>query len=366
MKAAPLIRALRAHAEAPEVALVHTGQHYDVTMNSLLFQGLGLPEPDVNLEVGSGTHAQQTGAILQRFEPVLDRLSPACVIVVGDVNSTLACSLVAAKKRVPIVHVEAGLRSFDRAMPEEINRVLTDRIADVLYVTERSAIDNLRREGVEPDRIHFVGNVMIDSLLAARANAISPRIVLERQGIDASVLDRASGFGIVTLHRPSNVDDVQALRESFEILLEVGRRLPLLCPLHPRTRAKLEQFGLRDRMDTGAIIALPPQGYLEMVGLMAGASLVITDSGGIQEETTALGIPCLTMRLNTERPVTVEEGSNTLVGRDRSHILEAVDAVLAGKGKRGKVPELWDGKASIRIADHLVAWLRQQACSIHE
>ena len=360
MKAAPLIRALRSDAAAPRAMLVHTGQHYDVAMNDRLFADLELEPPDVNLDVGSGTHAQQTAEIMRRFEPVVDEAAPSCVVVVGDVNSTLACSLVAVKKGIPVVHVEAGLRSFDRTMPEEINRLLTDQIADVLYITERSAAENLRREGISMARVHFVGNVMIDSLKAGLQHAIPPAVVFASNGVDTLLGDKRR-FGVVTLHRPSNVDQPDSLVEALTILGEVSRELTLVCPLHPRTRANIERFGLWGSMDGRRLIALPPQGYLETLGLIRDATLVITDSGGIQEETTALGVPCLTMRENTERPITVEQGTNTVVGRDRSLILRCVAEIRAGVGKRGRIPELWDGRASERIVAHLLPWLAQRA-----
>ena len=299
MKMAPLVRAFSARPNLPGVVLVHTGQHYDVAMNERLFTGLGLPAPDLNLEVGSGTHAVQTAEIMRRFEPVLDELSPSCVIVVGDVNSTLACSLVASKKGIPIVHIEAGLRSFDREMPEEINRVLTDQIAGRLYTTERSAAEHLKREGIAEERIVFAGNVMIDSLRAHRKQAIDPAVTLAREGIAGDFLHGANGYGVVTLHRPSNVDDAHALAESLTILREVANRLPLIWPVHPRAEINIERFGLSARITGTRIALLPPQGYLEMLGLLANARLVLTDSGGIQEETTALAVPCLTMRENT-------------------------------------------------------------------
>jgi len=357
MKVAPLLRAFAARPELPPVVLVHTGQHYDVAMNQRLFADLELPAPDINLEAGSGTHAVQTAEIMQRFEPVVDRLQPSCVIVVGDVNSTLACSLVAAKKHVRVVHVEAGLRSYDREMPEEINRVLTDQIADLLYTTERTAGDNLLREGIAPDRIRFVGNVMIDSLLMHRSRAISPSATLGDAGLAATYGSDAAGFGVVTLHRPSNVDEPEALRGLLSILGDIARRLPLLWPVHPRARGNIERFGLTPLIAAARIALLPPQGYLEMLGLLSHAKLVLTDSGGVQEETTALNVPCLTMRENTERPITVEQGTNTLVGRDRRKTLECVDVVLASGGKRGRIPELWDGHAADRIAEDLSRWL---------
>jgi UDP-N-acetylglucosamine 2-epimerase (non-hydrolysing) len=357
MKMAPLVKAFSARADLPGVVLVHTGQHYDVDMNERLFADLGMPAPDLNLEVGSGTHAVQTAEIMKRFEPVVDDLAPSCVVVVGDVNSTLACSLVASKMRTPVVHVEAGLRSFDREMPEEINRVLTDQIADRLYTTERSAAAHLAREGVAPERIVFVGNVMIDSLLAHRARALAPAQTLSRSGADASLVLDAAGFGVVTLHRPSNVDTATALAESLEVLRDVAARVPLVWPVHPRAKANIDRFGLACLLAGTRIALLPPQGYLEMLGLLAGARLVLTDSGGIQEEATALDVPCLTMRDNTERPITVDEGTNTLVGRDRAKTTACVDAILRDGGKRGRIPELWDGHASERIAADLAQWL---------
>lgn len=357
MKMAPLLSAFRARSDLPGAVLVHTGQHYDWLMNDQLFRDLGLPPPDVNLEVGSGSHAVQTAEIMRRFEPVLDDYAPSCVVVVGDVNSTLACSLVAVKKHVPVVHVEAGLRSFDRTMPEEINRLVTDQLAEVLYTTEPAAAQNLAREGIAPEKIHFVGNVMIDSLLAHLPHAVSAASTLDKAGLSVD----GRGFGLVTLHRPSNVDEPEALTETVEILREVSERLPLVWPVHPRTRTHLERFGLAARLATPSIALLPPAGYLEMLGLLAAARLVLTDSGGVQEETTALSIPCLTLRDNTERPITVERGTNTLVGRNRKRILCLVEAILAGRGKKGERPEGWDGRAAERIAAHLAGWLARRA-----
>jgi UDP-N-acetylglucosamine 2-epimerase (non-hydrolysing) len=362
MKMAPLLRAFRAHSALPPAALVHTGQHYDPMLNDRLFEDLALPRPDINLGVGSGTHAQQTAEVMRRFEPVVDEHRPSCVVVVGDVNSTLACSLVAVKKGVPVAHVEAGLRSFDRAMPEEINRVLTDQISDLLYTTERSAHENLAREGIPAQRMHFAGNVMIDSLLFHRNRAVPAAQTLTRAGRGEFA---AEGYGVVTLHRPSNVDEPEALRSSLGILHAVSERLPLVCALHPRTVARIDGFGLSGLLKTGRIAVLPPQGYLEMLGLMAEATLVLTDSGGMQEESTALAVPCLTMRENTERPITVEQGTNTLVGRDPVLILRLVGEILASGGKRGRTPELWDGHAAERIAAHLAGWLATRPLPIH-
>lgn len=364
MKMAPLVRAFGEQPALPRAVLIHTGQHYDIAMNERLFADLALPPPEINLEVGSGTHAVQTAEIMRRFEPVVDQYQPSCVIVVGDVNSTLACSLVAVKKFVPVVHVEAGLRSFDEAMPEEINRVITDRIASVLYTTESAAAENLRREGVAAGRIHFAGNVMIDSLRACRRRAVPPADTLRRAGVDRSKLDPDAPFGLVTLHRPSNVDTARALAEAVETLRQVSSRVPLVWPIHPRTRANIARFDLDRVLSASAIVLLEPLGYLEALGMMAGSSLVLTDSGGIQEETTALGVCCLTLRENTERPVTVTEGTNTLVGRDRDLILRLVEEILRGDGKRGRVPPLWDGHAAQRIAAHLANWLQREPATV--
>lgn len=357
MKMAPILRAMAAHVPPLPVLLVHTGQHYDRDMSDRLFDDLRLPRPDVNLEVGSGTHAIQTAEVMRRFEPVVDAHKPSCVVVVGDVNSTLACSLVAVKKGVPVVHIEAGLRSYDRAMPEEINRILTDQISDRLYTTERTAEENLAREGVPPDRVCFAGNVMIDSVIFGRASARSAKDTLQACHVDPLVLSHPIGYGVVTLHRPSNVDHPETLRALLGVLGEVAASLPLVFALHPRTRSNIDRFGLAAMTDPVRMALLPPLGYLEMLGLMAGATVVLTDSGGLQEETTALGVPCLTLRENTERPITVEQGTNTLVGRNRDTILSAIREVLDGRGKRGRVPELWDGHAADRIAADLYKWL---------
>jgi UDP-N-acetylglucosamine 2-epimerase (non-hydrolysing) len=358
MKMAPILRALAAHQPPIPALLVHTGQHYDHGMSHQLFVDLGLPTPDINLEVGSGSHAVQTAEVMKRFEPVIDEHKPSCVLVVGDVNSTLACTLVAVKRGVPVAHVEAGLRSYDRKMPEEINRVLTDQVADRLYTTERSALDNLLREGVAAERVVFTGNVMIDSLMDSRANARSAADTLRTHGLDPQLLDHPNGYAVVTMHRPSNVDEPEVLRALLETLSTVSKQLPLVFAMHPRTRSNIERFGLNGLLDPAAVAILPPQGYLEMVGLMDGAKMVLTDSGGLQEETTALGVPCLTMRENTERPITVEQGTNTMVGRDRAAILGGVAEILAGRGKTGRVPEYWDGQAAKRIAADLWPWLK--------
>ncbi len=363
MKMAPLVRAFAARHDLPEVVLIHTGQHYDVTMNERLFADLELPRPDFNLEAGSGSHAVQTAEIMKRFETVIDELDPSCVIVVGDVNSTLACSLVASKKRTPVIHVEAGLRSFDRDMPEEINRLVTDQLADLLYTTERSAAENLAREGIPPERIYFAGNVMIDTLLRYRQRAVPPVETLTRGGVTPSFIADAAGYGVVTLHRPSNVDEAAALRDVLAILCDVAEQLPLIWPVHPRARHNMERLGLLPLLTGARIALLEPQGYLEMLGLIVDARLVLTDSGGIQEETTSLSVPCMTMRENTERPITVEQGTNTLVGRNHARIRACVDDILKAGGKRGRLPELWDGHAAERIAEHLAMWLAQRNLS---
>ncbi|MDP2867669.1 non-hydrolyzing UDP-N-acetylglucosamine 2-epimerase [Methyloversatilis sp.] len=360
MKMAPILRAFDEHAPAIPWVLVHTGQHYDHAMNERLFSGLRLPTPQHNLEVGSGTHAVQTAEIMKRFEPLVDDIKPSCVLVVGDVNSTLACALVAVKKHIAVVHVEAGLRSGDRAMPEEINRILVDRISDRLYTTERSALANLTGEGVDASWVHFAGNVMIDSLLSSRSLAVPPAATLTEHGIDPALI--ADGcYGVVTLHRPSNVDDPEQLKRLAGMLAKAAERLPLVFAIHPRTRSNLERFGLGALLDNPRIALLPPLGYLEMLGLMDGATVMITDSGGLQEETTALSVPCITLRENTERPITAEQGTNTVVGSDETLFARCLDDTLATGGKRGRVPEYWDGAAAPRIAADLYAWLQARA-----
>lgn len=353
MKIAPVIAALRAEPFRLRTRLVHTGQHYDVAMNERFFQQLGIPAPDINLEVGSLSHAEQTAEIMRRIEPVLDAESPAALVVVGDVNSTIACALVAAKKGIPIAHVEAGLRSYDRTMPEEVNRVLTDQISEWLFTTERKALDNLSREGVDERKVHFVGNVMIDTLLGQRPHAIPAAETLAAAPDPDVFLRAANGFGVLTLHRPSNVDDPQVLRRLLTALQRISEQVPLVFPVHPRTVSRIEAAGLEPVLASSRILRLPPLGYLEMLGLMSAARLVLTDSGGMQEETTALGVPCLTLRENTERPITVEEGTNTIVGTDAQRIEQAVAEIITSGGKSGRIPELWDGHAAQRIAEVL-------------
>jgi UDP-N-acetylglucosamine 2-epimerase (non-hydrolysing) len=355
IKMAPVIRALTEGPRPVGVRLVHTGQHYDTDMNTQFFEALGIPAPDVNLAVGSASHAVQTAEIMRRFEPVLDEHPPAAVLVVGDVNSTLACALVAAKKGVPVIHVEAGLRSFDRAMPEEINRVLTDQISDVLFTTEKNALDNLLREGVDGSRVHFVGNVMIDTLKLNLEKAVPAEVTLRHHGAPPGWGE--AGFAALTLHRPSNVDNADLLGSLLETIAEVSARLPVAFSLHPRTRARIKQFGFDSLLKAPRILTMPPLGYLQMLGMMREAKVFLTDSGGIQEETTALGTPCITLRESTERPITEEEGTNTVVGQRRDRILAAIDDILMSGGKKGRIPQLWDGNASHRIALVLRRWL---------
>ena len=354
MKIAPIMRAFSQSTSALSARLLHTGQHYDAAMKHAFFDQLHIPEPDIDLEVGSGSHAQQTADIMKRFEPVLDDNPPAAVLVVGDVNSTIACALVAVKKGIPVIHVEAGLRSGDRTMPEEINRILTDQLSDLLFTTEADAEDNLAREGISRHKVHFVGNVMIDTLLYNLAHAVPASVTLASAGLEA---DSDNGYGLITLHRPSNVDDPVVLERLLRVLGRISRQTPLLFPIHPRTLARIADAGLSELLGSFAIKTLPPQGYLEMLGLMRGASVVLTDSGGIQEETTALGVPCLTLRSNTERPATVTDGTNTLVGDDLDAAWARVLEVLEGRYKKGATVEGWDGHAAERVTRVLLdAW----------
>jgi UDP-N-acetylglucosamine 2-epimerase (non-hydrolysing) len=345
MKIAPIYRALAARGVTTR--LLHTGQHFDATMSDVFFRDLGLPAPDVMLRAGGGSHAEQTAAVLVGAEADLMTHRPEVVVVVGDVTSTLAAALAAAKLGIPVAHVEAGLRSRDWTMPEEINRVLTDQLSDLLLTPSRDAAPNLIAEGVAPERIVFVGNVMIDSMLYAleRPTDAMARLALTK-----------GGYAIATLHRPANVDTKEALAATLDALSAIAARLPLIFPVHPRTVARAASLGLSERLSNmPGLRAIEPVGYDDFVTLMGGAALVATDSGGIQEETTALGIPCLTMRGGTERPITVTEGTNTIVGLDAALIAREVEAILGGRGKRGRVPEGWDGKTGERIADALLA-----------
>ncbi len=357
MKMAPIMAAFAALGPEIDVSLVHTGQHYDVAMNHQYFEALGISQPDINLEVGSGSHTEQTANVMLRFESVLNAKHPSAVLVVGDVNSTLACALVAVKKGVPVIHVEAGLRSFDRAMPEEINRVLTDQISELLFITERSGRENLLREGIAEYRIRFVGNVMIDTLHHNLGKAVSVSKILQNAGREEFLVGH-DGYAILTAHRPSNVDDPDTLRSLLETILKISARLPVIFPMHPRTRDMIQKFGLSQMLDVPTVLQLPPMGYLEMLGLMKDARVVLTDSGGIQEETTALGVPCITLRNNTERPITVNEGTNTIAGLDSAKILPIFEEIMLTGGKAGRIPELWDGHASTRIAAEILSWLK--------
>jgi len=349
MKLAPLVRQMQAHAGISAL-LVHTGQHYDAHMAGQFFRDLELPSPYASLAVGSGSHAMQTAEVMKRLEPVLEEARPDLVLVVGDVNSTLAAALTAVKLQIPVAHVEAGLRSRDRAMPEEINRLLTDAIADYLFVTEESGRDNLLREGVEARKIHFVGNVMIDALEVFRplwtASTIHRRLGLS-----------ASQYGVVTLHRPTNVDDAKTLRDLIEALLEVSGEIPLVFPVHPRTLNRLSSLnGTAARLKSDPQSTTPrglrcvePLGYPDFMALVAGARLVLTDSGGLQEETTALGVPCLTLRENTERPVTVTHGTNRIIGISARRVVDEAFRVLQSPRAAPPRPPLWDGHAAERI-----------------
>ncbi len=345
MKAAPVIGAL---AGRPSVSqcIVHTGQHYDDNMSDIFFRQLGMPDPDVNLGVGAGSHARQTGEVMTRLEPVLAERRPDWVVVYGDVNSTLAAALVCSKSDIPVAHVESGLRSFDRTMPEEINRILTDQVCDLLFTHSEEAAQNLAREGIGAERVVFAGNTMIDTLVRLLGVAKTPQDAGALVGGDEK-------FALVTLHRPALVDDPDRLKAVFGALNEVSRGLRVVFPMHPRTQARVA--ALNEGKPTAGITIVAPLGYLEFLALESRATVVITDSGGVQEETTFLGVPCLTVRENTERPVTVRLGTNTLVGYDMTLLLEKVRDIAAGRYKNGARPPLWDGKAAGRIADGLLA-----------
>jgi UDP-N-acetylglucosamine 2-epimerase (non-hydrolysing) len=342
-----------------EPILVHTGQHYDEELSDIFFRQMGIPSPHVNLEVGSGSHASQTAEILKRIEPVLLERKPHLVLVVGDVNSTVAVSLAAVKLGIPVAHVEAGLRSFDRSMPEEINRILTDAIADYLFVTEADAIEHLLQEGRPREAIHLVGNVMIDSLRYF--------LPVAQQSIIGSELGLKDGgawrrFGVLTLHRPSNVDSTEKLAELLGAIDAIAAEVPVVFPVHPRTQQRMDQAGIAHHPQ---LHLTPPLGYLDFLCLLSKATLVLTDSGGIQEETTALGVSCLTLRTNTERPITIAEGTNQLVGTNPARILAAAREILRGKNKTGRIPPLWDGHAAERIVETLLRIAPRMKSTIH-
>jgi UDP-N-acetylglucosamine 2-epimerase (non-hydrolysing) len=348
-KVAPLLWS--ADREKRRHVLVHTGQHYDHKMSKSFFTDLGMPEPDHYLGVGSGTHAEQTARVMLAFEQVLLKERPDMTVVVGDVNSTLACALTAAKLCLPVAHLEAGLRSFDRTMPEEVNRILTDQVADLLLTPSADGDENLAREGVPAERVHRVGNIMIDSLLRSLPKARATG-ALECHGV------KRGGYALVTLHRPSNVDDPRVFGGILDVLAELSRRLPVIFPIHPRSSRRLEELGLKPRIEAAKDLRLtPPLGYLEFIALTDGARLILTDSGGIQEESTVLGVPCLTLRMTTERPVTVSEGTNQVIGVDPQRIRAAVDAVLAAPAPGPKAPALWDGNTAARVHDVVGRWL---------
>ncbi len=347
MKVAPIYAEMKRRLADFEPIIVHTGQHYNTAMSDTFFDDLGMPKPDIHLGVGSASHAVQTAKIMTEFEPVVLSEKPDWVLVVGDVNSTIACALVCTNLGVRVAHVEAGLRSRDRTMPEEINRILTDVISDLLFTTSQDADENLKNEGIAADKIRFVGNVMIDSLLDHLKLA-------EKSSVRKELGIADSEYAVLTLHRPSNVDDKQTFTGILDALLAISKKLPIIFPVHPRTKAKSEEFGFGEASKWSNLRLIVPLGYLDFMRLYSGAKLVLTDSGGLQEETTVLGIPCLTLRHNTERPVTIEMGTNVLVGTDPEKIRRASAEVLSrDKNSDAKIPPLWDGKAAVRICDAL-------------
>jgi UDP-N-acetylglucosamine 2-epimerase (non-hydrolysing) len=350
IKIAQLMRELKMNKDSFDTLLVHTGQHYDFDMSEVFFKNLKIPKPDIFLNIGSASHAVQTARIMSAFEKVIIEQKPDLVIVLGDVNSTLACSLVASKLGIAVAHVEAGLRSFDRAMPEEINRIVTDALSDYYFVSEKSGVRNLKKEGVNSGQIHFVGNIMIDTLLF-NIDKIKKSDILTKLG-DGGIKPR--NYSVLTLHRPSNVDSEKSLAEIYDILLSVSRKINIVYPVHPRTRKMIETHNFLDKFKSlKNLVMTEPVGYIDFIKLVKESVFVLTDSGGIQEETTVLKVPCLTMRENTERPVTVKEGTNILVGRNKRKIVSAVNKILQGKWKKSDIPEFWDGKTAERIVEIL-------------
>lgn len=349
MKIAPIVREMKRRESDFLPLIVHTGQHYDEAMSDSFFRDLGIPKPDHHLEVGSASHAVQTAKIMMAFEPVILAEKPDWVLVVGDVNSTIACALVCSKLGVKVAHVEAGLRSRDRTMPEEINRILTDSISDLLLTTSPDADENLTHEGIAPEKIKFVGNVMIDSLFYNLEKAKELKI-REAMGL------KEKEYGVLTLHRPSNVDDEKTFSGLLEALIAISEKLPIIFPVHPRTKANIEKFGFAERVERSGVKLVDPLGYLDFMNLYSGARLILTDSGGLQEETTVIGVPCLTLRENTERPITIEMGTNTLVGTNPDRIKQAAFEILdKPKSESGyRIPPLWDGKAAERICEALL------------
>lgn len=347
MKLAPILRELHKEPDTHSI-LLHTGQHYDANMSDVFFDDLKLPRPDINLEVGSATHAVQTAHIMERFEPIVLKEKPDLVLVVGDVNSTLACSLVAAKLNIPIAHVEAGVRSFDRTMPEEINRLVTDSLSELLFTPSQHASNNLIKQGIPENKIYFVGNVMVDSLINAM------HFAQDRRTWEKWLLNPGE-YAVLTLHRASNVDDRETLYELLSIISKVSHRLPVVFPVHPRTARRLEEAGLDSLIQSSPnLIICEPYGYLDFLSLVANARVVLTDSGGIQAETTILGIPCLTLRWNTEWPETIEQGTNHLVGTNQGRILHALDEIFQARANLYSRPEGWDGKAAGRIVKNIL------------
>lgn len=349
IKIAPIHKAFISFTDRINHIICHTGQHFDKNMSDIFFNELRIPEPHYNLGISGGSHAVQTAQIMVEFENVLVKEKPDLVIVPGDVNSTLAASLVAAKLNIPVAHVESGLRSFDRSMPEEINRVLTDLISDLLFVSEASGMNNLKNEGIQGDKVYFVGNVMIDSL-------VSFLPLIQKVDINRSFGLHPKNYALVTLHRPSNVDDPRKLEEYVDILNKMAETIPVMFPVHPRTRNHLETHRLIDRMHPSLTLT-DPVGYIDFLAMVSNARLILTDSGGIQEESTFLGVPCITCRENTERPVTVEIGTNFLVGTDGAKILKTFNEIMEGRSKKGSIPELWDGNTANRIAHIIDQWL---------
>lgn len=352
MKIAPLMHEFRRHRSAFKPLLVHTGQHYDFEMSEVFFQNLNIPKPDIYLNIGSASHAVQTARIMIEFEKVLLDEQPDLVIVVGDVNSTAACSLVASKMHIRVAHVEAGLRSFDRTMPEEINRIVTDSVSDMLFVSEPSGLKNLKREGVNSGKVHFVGNIMIDTLLSNMKRIERSDIFSRICSGDGINKIEPHQYAVMTLHRPSNVDSETSLSEIYGIIESITAKVKIIYPVHPRTKKMIKRHKYLQKFEMlGNLFMIDPLGYIDFIRLVKDSLFVLTDSGGIQEETTVLNVPCLTMRDNTERPVTISEGTNILVGRNKGKIVAAVHRILTGKWKRSKVPELWDGKTAERIIE---------------
>lgn len=348
IKIAPLMREFKRAGSYFDTVLVHSGQHYDFDMSEIFFQSLKIPKPEIYLNVGSASHAVQTAEIMASFERVVLKKKPDLVIVVGDVNSTIACALVASKLNVKVAHVEAGLRSFDREMPEEINRIVTDSISDLLFVSESSGFINLKREGINSEKIHFVGNIMIDTLLS------NIRIINQSDILKKFKLKRKK-YAVLTLHRPSNVDSEESLSEIFQILESISEKTKMIYPMHPRTMSMIIKHNFLNSFERlNNLIMVEPMGYIDFIKLVKESNYVLTDSGGIQEETTVLGIPCLTMRENTERPATVKQGTNYLVGRDKGKIKRCLTAIKNKKAKKGDIPKLWDGKTAKRIVKTLL------------